>query len=70
MTEVPVRTLEGDVQIPYEILDHIPEDSATHYKIVPLGIVDGVLEVGMINPDDLEAVDALNFIARKIGLPF
>ncbi len=69
-TTVPVRSLGDDVQISFDVLDHIPEDSATHYKIVPLGIVDGVLEVGMVDTDDLDAVDALNFIARKAGLPF
>lgn len=67
--DVPVRTLQDDIQIPFEVLDHIPEDSAAHYKMVPLGILDGVLEVGMREPSDLEAVDALNFIARKAGLP-
>lgn len=67
---VPSRTIEDDIQIPYEVLDHIPEDSAIHYKMVPLAITDGVLEVGMVSPDDLEAIDALNFIARKAGLPF
>lgn len=70
MAEIPTRVLEGDVQIPYEILDHIPEDSAAHYQSVPLGISDGVLEIGMVDPDNLEAVDAVNFIARKAGLPF
>ena len=69
-TTVPTRSISKDTKIPFDVLGHIPENSATHYKMVPLGVVEGVLEVGMINPDDLEAVDALNFIARKAGLPF
>ncbi len=67
---VPVRTLESNMQVPYEVLDHIPENSAAHYQMAPLGITEGVLEVGMVDPDNLEAIDALNFIARKAGLPF
>ena len=65
----PTRVLEG-AQIPFEILDHIPEESARHYSMVPLGISDGVLEVGMTDTNDMEAVDALNFLARKKGLPY
>ncbi len=66
---IPTRVLETD-SIPFEILEHIPEESARHYSMVPLGIVEGVLEVGMIEPDDMEAIDALNFLARKKGLPY
>ncbi len=65
----PMREL-GDTKIPYEILRYIPQESAEHYRIAPLGIVEGALEVGMVDPDDLEAIDALNFIARATGMPF
>lgn len=65
----PTRVLSGE-KIPFNILEHIPEESATHYSMVPLGIEDGVLEVGMLDPSDIEAIDALNFLTRKEGLPF
>ena len=68
--KIPTFSLPKDFSIPFEILGHIPEDSATHYKMAPLGVVDGILEVGMVNPDDLEAIDALNFLSRKAGLPY
>lgn len=63
------RTL-GDAKIPYDVLRAIPQESAEHYQIAPLAIVDDVLEVGMVNPDSIEAIDALNFISRTSGLPF
>lgn len=66
---VPMRTI-GDTKIPYEILRYIPRESAEHYNVAPLGIVDGVLEVGMVDPEDFEGVDALNFIARATGMPY
>src|SRR5262245_37767000 len=66
---VPSRTL-ADTKIPFEVLKFIPQESAEHYKLAPLGVSDGVLEVGMVDPDNLAAVDALNFIARKTGMPF
>jgi type IV pilus assembly protein PilB len=66
---VPVRAL-GKESVPYEVLRLIPEESARHYRLVPIGVDDGVLEVGMVDPDDIAGVDALNFIARASGMPF
>lgn len=60
----------GDREIPFDILKYIPEESALHYKIVPINVKDGVLEVGVVDPDNIEARDALNFISAKINLPF
>ena len=65
----PRRTLK-DGKVPYEVLKYIPQESAEHYQLVPIGLADGVLEVGMVDPDNIAGVDALNFIARKTGVPF
>lgn len=67
--EVPVRNLGGK-HISFDVLRHIPEESARHYRFVPLGIEDGVLAVGMRDPSDIEAREALQFIASKLNLPF
>ncbi|MBP9669251.1 MAG: type II/IV secretion system protein [Candidatus Pacebacteria bacterium] len=67
--EVPTREL-GSEKIPYSVLKYIPQESALHYKVVPLSLTDGVLDVGMVDPENLSAVDALNFITRKTGTPF
>lgn len=67
--EMPVKDVV-ESSIPNEVLGYIPEESALHYKFVPLNQADGVLEVGIVDPDNIEAKDALNFIARRIGLPF
>lgn len=57
-------------QVSFDVLKTIPEESAEHYRFAPIGIADGVLEVGMVDPDSIEGIDALNFIARKSGTPF
>src|SRR3989338_6068774 len=67
--DIPVKTIE-EQDIASNMLDYIPEDSASHYRFIPISVSNGVLEVGMVNPDDIEARDALNFISSKIGLPF
>ncbi len=66
---VPTRSLENQ-EVPFELLKYIPEESALHYHLVPIGLSDGVLEVGLVDPDNIEARDALNFISSKIGMPF
>ena len=66
---ITARSL-SDQKIPYEVLRYIPQESAEHYKLAPLGVVEGVLEVGMVDPDDIHGVDALNFIAKATGMPF
>jgi len=67
--QVPARQVT-DGKIPYEVLRYIPEESAAHYRIAPLAVQEGVLEVGMTDPDSIQAVDALNFISRATGMPF
>ncbi|HEY9583931.1 MAG TPA: GspE/PulE family protein [Candidatus Paceibacterota bacterium] len=66
---IPVKRV-GDSAVPLEVLDYIPEESATHYRFVPLAIKEGVLEVGIVDPDNIEARDALNFIASKNNIPY
>ena len=66
---VPIRTV-GDKKIPFDVLKIIPESSAIHYKLVPIGLEDGVLEVGVVDLDNIEAKDALQFISSKNKIPY
>ena len=68
-SKVPTKSLK-DMDISGKILEYIPQESAEHYRVVPVGLKDGVLEVGAIDPNDLEARDALNFISSRIGMPY
>ncbi len=56
--------------VPYEILKYIPEDAARHYKFVPIAFADGVLSVGVTEPENMESMNALQFISVKLNLPF
>jgi len=66
---LPARIL-GDPPANEEAFRYIPIDSARHYGIVPLDLSDGALEVGIVDPDNIEAFDALQFISGKIGMPY
>ena len=66
---LPSRVL-GEPPAAQEVFSYIPIDSARHYGFVPLDIVNGALEVGITDPDNIEAFDALQFISGKIGIPY
>ncbi len=67
--KMPYRVI-GEKAIPGSVLQYIPEESARHYRFVPIGLDDGALEVGVTDPDNIEAADALQFISAKIGVPY
>lgn len=66
---IPIKKL-GNIKIPFDILKYVPAESAGHYQFVPFALADGVLEVGMVDPDNSEARDALQFITSRTGIPF
>jgi type IV pilus assembly protein PilB len=66
---LPTREI-SEHAVPFDILRFVPEESARYYRFVPLGVEDGVLEVGVTDPDNLEARDALTFISAKMGVPY
>ncbi len=64
-------TKKVDIQhMSFDALKYISEDSATHYHFAPIQLTDGVLEVGVTNGEDVQALDALQFISAKLGVPF
>jgi len=66
---VPLRDISS-TKIPIEVLKYIPEESAQHYGIAPLGVFENVLEIAIVDPDNIQARDAVQFISAKMGLPF
>ena len=51
-------------------LRYIPEDAAKHYHFAPIQFSEGVLEVGIVDGENTQALDALQFISVKLGVPF
>ena len=66
---MPYRLLQG-FRVPLDVLKHIPEESARFYKFVPIDQADGVVEVGILNPEDTKAKEALTFLANRLHIPF
>lgn len=58
-------------QVSFDTLKYIPEDSVRYYKFVPIGVSDtGILEVGILDPEDIEARNALQFISSKNNVAY
>jgi type IV pilus assembly protein PilB len=53
-----------------ELLKYIPKDTVDHYQFVPIGLQNGILEVGIVDPDNIAAMDALRFVSGKSNVPF
>lgn len=68
--QVPSFTIPEAFSVTQDILNYIPQDSAVHYRVVPIGLEDNVLLVGASNPDDLQMREALNFISTKNNLTY
>lgn len=66
---LPIFSLSNK-KVAFDILKVVPEESARHYQFVPLGQEGNTLLIGMVDPDRMEAKEALNFIAARLNQPF
>ncbi len=60
---IPLKKISEE--IPLQVLELIPEESAKYYKMIPLAKRDSNLEIGMVYPEDLNAQEALKFLSRQ-----
>lgn len=65
--KIPYKKIDPG-SIGADLLEIIPEETARTYGAIPLGKKDNLLIVGMLNPDEAKAQDALKFIARRAHL--
>lgn len=60
--------IDIEKKIPPDVLILISEEAARYYKMIPLSLSGNVLDVGLVNPNDVKAQEALNFLASRNGL--
>jgi len=68
--ELPAREIPENTKLSEEVMQYIPDESAQHYRMVPIALEDGVLVVGVVDPDNYGLRDALNFISSRYQLPY
>lgn len=67
VTGIPEKIVEKS-SVSYDVLRTIPEDAAVTYRMVPLSIQGRILSVGMLDPNNFEARQALQFLGAQRGL--
>ncbi|MDP2647896.1 MAG: GspE/PulE family protein [Candidatus Yanofskybacteria bacterium] len=55
-------------ELQQDALQEISEDVAAFYKIMPFAKGEGILRIGILDPEDIDALEALKFIASDKGL--
>ncbi|MCD4704699.1 GspE/PulE family protein [bacterium] len=61
---VPYKNL-ADEKINKEISKLLPQNLAKNYKMVIFNKVDNTLEVGLVNPENFSAIEAVEFLAHE-----
>jgi len=67
--KIPFRDL-SEHKVEPEVLRLVPLEAAQHYGFIPVNVdkKKRVLEIGMLNPEDIDAREALKFIAHRNNL--
>ncbi len=62
--KIPWKKIDAE-SVSEEVFRLIPAESVRTYRMVPLSRAKDMLVVGMVNPDDLSAGEALRFLAKQ-----
>ncbi|MBI4128753.1 MAG: type II/IV secretion system protein [Parcubacteria group bacterium] len=66
--QLPIWDGASVAKISEDALEEIPPEAAAHYQILPVAKEKTALTVGMVNPGDLRAREAIKFLAARGGL--
>jgi type IV pilus assembly protein PilB len=66
---VPIKNIEPK-KISGSILKLIPVEAVKIYRFVPISVGESLLEIGIVDPENIQAIDALTFITAKLNKPF
>lgn len=68
-SNIPIKNVDPSL-ITSSVLKIIPSETAKTYHFVPIGVVNNVLEIGIVDPENVQAIDVLTFITAKLDKPF
>ncbi len=64
LLRIPYKAVKAD-SVSEEALKIIQQETAQNYKVIPISKEGNLLVVGMVNPDDTKAQEALRYIAKE-----
>lgn len=65
--DIPVADLKGK-KIVKKLLDLVPKEVAENYQMIPFELKGNELQVGLVNPQNFKAIEAIEFLAQKNSL--
>jgi type IV pilus assembly protein PilB len=68
--QVPAFIIPEGFSVAEEVLGYVPEESAIHYRLMPLKVEDEVLLVGANDPENLQIREVLNFVSTKFDMGY
>ncbi len=68
--QVPYFVIPENFSVNEELLAYISEESAVHYRLIPLMMESEVLIVGANDPDSLQIKEVLNFVSTKFNIAY
>lgn len=66
---IPFKKIDPNMVLP-SVIKIIPSETARTYHFIPIGVEENVLEIGTIDPENVQALDVLTFITAKLDKPF
>jgi len=66
---MPIRDIDPK-SVPLSVFQLIPVEAAKIYHFVPINLTKDFLEIGIVDPENIQAVDALTFITAKLDKPY
>ncbi|MDD2807451.1 MAG: GspE/PulE family protein [Patescibacteria group bacterium] len=66
LLDIPAVDLKGR-EILKKVLNLIPGEVSENYQMVPFELIGNELHVGLVNPQNFKAIEAVEFLAQKSG---
>ncbi len=66
---IPIRNVDPN-SVLSSTLRLVPVDTVKTWNFIPIGVNNNVIEIGIIDPENVQAMDVLTFITAKIDKPF
>lgn len=67
---IPSYAPKDNDAVSQDVLKFIPIEAARNYEVVPLKLEEGVLILGVNDPDNIQLREALSFISTKHGIAY
>lgn len=67
---IPAYAPPENIKISQDVLEMLPEESARHYGVIPFAIENGVLQVAVNEPDNVQLKEVLNFVSTRHHQPY